>query len=147
MTRNITAKICEAWSEFNIFCTLVTMATAAIFNFFNPPPPKSCHTLRWIFLQSFMKFDERNPKQILIPHFCFHGNCGKVCPTDSDFFGLSRSTRCGCCSYQVSSISVWRVTCYDHFCVFQFFSILAVSMATEAILKKSTLKSTTSHGI
>jgi hypothetical protein len=42
------------------------------------------------------------------------------------FFGLSRSTRCGCCSLQVSSISVWRVTCYDHFCVFQFFSILAV---------------------
>jgi hypothetical protein len=25
-------------------------------------PPKSCHTLRWIFLQCFMKFDERNPK-------------------------------------------------------------------------------------
>jgi hypothetical protein len=24
------------WSEFNIFCTLVTMATAAILNFFNP---------------------------------------------------------------------------------------------------------------
>jgi hypothetical protein len=22
----------------------------------------SCHTLQWIFLQSFMKFDERNPK-------------------------------------------------------------------------------------
>jgi hypothetical protein len=63
------------------------------------------------------------------------------------FFGLSRSTRCGCCSYQVSSISVQRVTCYDHFCVFQFFSILAVSMATAAILKKSTLNSTTSHGI
>jgi hypothetical protein len=37
------------------------------------------------------------------------------------FFGLSRSTRCGCCSYQVSSISVWRVTCYDHFCVFHIF--------------------------
>jgi hypothetical protein len=64
-----------------------------------------------------------------------------------DFFGLSRSTRCECCSYQVSLISVWRVTCYDHFCVFQFFSILAVSMAMAAILKKSTLKSTTSHGI
>jgi hypothetical protein len=44
--------------EFNIFCTLVTMATAAILNLFNPP--KSCHTLRWIFLQRFMKFDERN---------------------------------------------------------------------------------------
>ena len=60
VTRNITAKICEVWSEFNIFCTLVTMATATILNFFQPP--KSCHTLRWIFLQSFMKFDERNPK-------------------------------------------------------------------------------------
>jgi hypothetical protein len=46
----------------------------------------------------------------------------------------------------VSSISVWRVTCYDHFCVFNFFSIFAISMATAAILKKSTLYSTTSHG-
>jgi hypothetical protein len=52
------------------------------------------------------------------------------------FFGLSRSTSCGCCSYQVSSISVQRVNCYDHFCVFQFFSILAVSMTTAAILIK-----------
>jgi hypothetical protein len=41
------------WSEFNICCTLVAMATATILNFFN---------LLWIFLQSFMKFDERNPK-------------------------------------------------------------------------------------
>ena len=31
-----TAKICEVWSEFNIFYTLVTMATAAILNFSNP---------------------------------------------------------------------------------------------------------------
>jgi hypothetical protein len=38
---------------------LVTMATAAILNFFQPL--KSCHTLRWIFLQSFMKVDEWNP--------------------------------------------------------------------------------------
>jgi hypothetical protein len=38
-------------------CTLVTMATAAILNLFNP---KSCHALQWIFLQSFMKFDEKN---------------------------------------------------------------------------------------
>ena len=37
VTGNITAKICEVWSEFNIFCTLVTMATAAILNFFRPP--------------------------------------------------------------------------------------------------------------
>ena len=57
----------------------------------------------------------------------------KFVPPDSEYVGLSRSTRCGCCSYQVSSISVWRVTCYDHFCVFQFLSILAVSMAMAAI--------------
>ena len=30
VTENITAKICEAWSEFNMFCTLVTMATVNI---------------------------------------------------------------------------------------------------------------------
>ena len=42
VTGNITAKICEAWSEFNIFCTLVTMATAAILTFFHPlQPPRS----------------------------------------------------------------------------------------------------------
>ena len=47
------------WSEFNIFCTLVTMAMATILNFFSNPK-KLPHT-RWIFLQSLMKFDERNP--------------------------------------------------------------------------------------
>jgi hypothetical protein len=39
VTGNITAKLCE----FNIFCTLVTMATSAILNF-NPPPQKLPHT-------------------------------------------------------------------------------------------------------
>ena len=53
------------WSEFNIFCTLVIMARATIFEFFQPL--KSCNTLRWIFLQSFMKFDERNPKKKFNP--------------------------------------------------------------------------------
>jgi hypothetical protein len=53
VTGNISAKLCEVWSEFNIFCTLVTMATATIWNVLIPP--KSCHTLPWIFLQSFMK--------------------------------------------------------------------------------------------
>ena len=36
VTGNITAKLYEVWSEFNIFCTLVTMAMAAILNLFNP---------------------------------------------------------------------------------------------------------------
>jgi hypothetical protein len=58
VTGNMTAKLCEVWSEFKFFCTLVTMATAAILNLFNP---KSCHTIWWIFLQCVMKFDEWNP--------------------------------------------------------------------------------------
>ena len=133
------------WSEFNIFCTLVTMVTAAILNFINP---SKATTLLWIFLQSLTKFDEKNKKKILIPPFLFPWQLRQNLSNRFRFFlALSRSTRCGCCFYQVSSISVWRVTCYDHFCAFQFFSIVAVSMATAAILKKSTLTSKTSHGI
>jgi hypothetical protein len=64
VTGNITAKLSEVRSEFNIFCSLVTMVTAAILNFVQPP--KSCHTLRWIFLQSFMKFDERSQSKIIL---------------------------------------------------------------------------------
>jgi hypothetical protein len=56
--RNITAKICEVWSEFNIFCTLVTMATATILNFFNPQ--KLPHTT----VDIPTKFHERNPKML-----------------------------------------------------------------------------------
>jgi hypothetical protein len=113
---------------------------------FSTPPKDATHyggysyKVSWSLMKGIQKYFKS-------PLFCFRGNCGKVCSTYSDFFGLSRSTRCGCCSYQVSSISVRRVTCYDHFCVFQFFNILAVSMATAPILKKSTLNSTTSHGI
>ena len=127
------------------FCTLVTMATDTILKMFNPPKAVTHYGgYSYKALWSSMKGIQKSFKS---PLFCFHGNYGKVCPTNSDCFCLSRSTRCGCCSYQVSSISVWRVTCYDHFCVFHFFSILAVSMATAAILKKSTLSCTISHGI
>ena len=56
---NITAKLCEVWSEFNIFASWLPWQRPP-FWFFSTL--KSCHTLRWIFLQSFMKFDERNPK-------------------------------------------------------------------------------------
>jgi hypothetical protein len=37
VTGNITAKLCEVWSEFNIFCTLITMAMDTIFEFCHPP--------------------------------------------------------------------------------------------------------------
>ena len=36
VTGNITAKLREAWSENNLFGTLVTMATATILNRFSP---------------------------------------------------------------------------------------------------------------
>ena len=68
-----------------------------------------------------MKFDERNPFFFNPPFFVSMATAAKfVQPIP--IFGLSRSIRCGCCSYQVSSISVRRVTCYDHFV---FFNILA----------------------
>jgi len=51
------------------------MATATILIVLNPQ--KLEHTT-WIFLQSFMKFDERNPIVFQIPIFCFHGNCGSL---------------------------------------------------------------------
>jgi hypothetical protein len=65
------------------FAPLLPWQRPPFWIFFNP---KSCHTLRWLFLQSFMKFDKRNPNFFKSPLFCFHGNCSKVCPTDSDFF-------------------------------------------------------------
>ena len=114
------------------------------FEFFSTP--KSCHTLRWIFLQIFMKFDERNKKK-LIPPFLFPWQLRQSLSTRFRFFFfyLSRFIRCGCCSYQVSSISVRRVTCYDHFCAFQFFSILAVFIVPEAILKIPKVVCTSTH--
>jgi hypothetical protein len=50
------------------------------------------------------------------PFFVSMATAAKFVQPIPIFFGLSRSTRCGCCSYQVSSISGRQVTCYDHFC-------------------------------
>ena len=94
---------------------------------------------------SFMKGIQNKFKSAL---FCFHGNCDKICPIDSDCLALSRSTGCGCCSYQASSISVWRIT---FICV--FFICLAfwpLPWQRQPFWKKSTLnclKGTTSHDI
>ena len=84
-----------------------------ILSFLSPKNLPHTNKVSW----SMMKGIKKMSKFSL---FCFHGNCCKVCLTNPNFcFGLSRSTRCGCCSYQVSSIFVQRVTCYDHFCLFQ----------------------------
>ena len=96
------------------------MATAAILIFFNPPKAAThyggySYKVSWSLKKGILNLFKSSL-------FCFHGNCSKVCPTNSNFYDLSRSTRCGCCSYQVSSISVWQVTCYD---LFVFFNLLA----------------------
>jgi hypothetical protein len=62
------------------------MATAAILNFFNPSKAAThyggySYKISWSLMKGINFF--LNP-----PFFCFHGNCGKVCPTDSDFLGL-----------------------------------------------------------
>jgi hypothetical protein len=61
------------------FCTLVTMATAAILNFFNPPKAATHYSgysykVSWSLMKGIEKF-------VKSPLFSFHGNCGKVCPT------------------------------------------------------------------
>ena len=124
-------------------CTLVTMATAAILNFVQPPKAATHYGgYSYRVLWSLMKgIDKKN----WIPLFVSMVTAEKFVQPIPIFFGLSRSTRCGCCSLQVSSISVRRVTCYDHFYVFQFLSILAVSMATAAILKIPKVVWTSTH--
>ena len=125
------------------FCTLVTMAMAVILNLFNSQKlphttvdiPTNFHEVWWKESKYFL-----NP-----PFFVSMATAANFVQPIPIFLGLSRSTRCGCCSYQVSSISVWRVTCYDHFCVFQFFSILAVSTAMAAILKIPKVVCTSTH--
>ena len=130
---------------YEISTVMVTMGMVTILNFFNPPPPKAAtnyggysYKVSWSLMKGVQKLFKSS-------FFCFHGNCGKVCPTNSDLLGLSRSSRCVCCSYPVSSIFVRRVTCYDHFCVFQLFSILVVSIAMVAILKILKVVCTSTH--
>ena len=91
---HVTVKFLEVPNKFNNFCTLVTMTTSAILNFINTPKVSThygefSYDVSW----SLMKEIKKYLKSSL---FYFHGNCSKVCPTDSDSFGLSRSTRCGC---------------------------------------------------
>jgi hypothetical protein len=68
VTGNILAKLCEVGSEFNIFCTLVTMATVTILNLFTPAPQQLPHTAvdipndhsRLLAKQKLMKLDRNN---------------------------------------------------------------------------------------
>jgi hypothetical protein len=71
-------------SAYNIFCTLVTMTTAAILNFFNPPKAAThyggySYKVSWSLMKGIQNFFES-------PLFCLFGNCSKVCPTN--FFWL-----------------------------------------------------------
>ena len=69
VTGNITVQICEVWSEFNIFYTLVTMATAAILNFFQPPLPRAAtHYGGYSYKVSWSSI-KWNPNKIISPFF------------------------------------------------------------------------------
>ena len=122
------------WFELSIFLHLSYHGNGRHFYiFFNPQ--KLPHTTVDIPAKFYEVWWKESQKKFNL-HFLFPWQLRKSLSNwFRFFFGLSRSTRCGCCSLQVLSISVRRVTCYDNFCVFQFFSILAVSMATAAILK------------
>jgi hypothetical protein len=122
---------------------LVTMATAAILNLFNPQ--KLPHTTVDIPTEFYEVWGKESKKKIESPLFVSMATAEKFVQPIPIFFGLSRSTRCGCCSLQVSSISVRRVICYDHFCAFNFFSIFVVSMTTAPILKIPKVVCTSTH--
>jgi hypothetical protein len=85
-----------------------------------------------LFIQGFIKFDqgisekcvgqtfegrkkerkkEEEEEEEAKPPFLFPWQLQQSLSNRFDLLGLSRFTRCGCCSYQVSSISVRRVTC------------------------------------
>jgi hypothetical protein len=82
-----------------------------------------------------MKFDERNPIFFLNPHFFVS------MATAANFVQPIPI----CLAYLVPlDVNVVPI-CYDHLCVFQFFSILAVSMATVAILKIPKVVCTSTH--
>jgi hypothetical protein len=64
---------------------MVTMATAAIFKLFNPPPPRAVTNYGGYSYKVSCTLMKGIQKYLKSPLLCFHGNCGKVCPTDSDF--------------------------------------------------------------
>jgi hypothetical protein len=51
-------------------------------------PPKAATHYGGYSYRVLWSLRKRIEKKNWIPPFCFHGNCGKVCPTDSDFFWL-----------------------------------------------------------
>jgi hypothetical protein len=64
-----------------------------------------------------MKFDQRNKKKNP-PFFVSMATAAKFVQPIPIFFGLSRSTRCGCCSYQDSSISAMIIFVFFIFLAF-----------------------------
>jgi hypothetical protein len=85
------------------------------------PPNAATHYggYSYIFLWSLMKWIQKFFKS---PLFLFLWQLRQSLSNRFPFVGLSRSTRCGCCSYQVSSIFVRRVT-------WVAFNIVAASLA------------------
>ena len=83
--------------EFKKFCTLVTMATVAILNFFQPPQ-KLPHTTVDILTKFHEVWWKESQNIFNPPFFVSMATAAKFVQPIMIFFGLSRSTRCGCCA-------------------------------------------------
>ena len=84
-------------NEFHIFCTLVTMATVTILNFFNPQ--KQPHTTMDIPTKFHEVWWKESKNFSIPPFFVSMATAAKFIQPIPIFFSLSCSTRCGCCSY------------------------------------------------
>ena len=131
---------------FKKFCTLVTMATVTILNFINPSKAISyyggySYKVSWSLRKGIKK-------KFKSPFFVYMATAAKFVKPIPIFWLISFHSMwmlflSRFINFYLASNLLWSFLCFSLF----FFSILAVSMAMAAILKKSTFTSTTSHGI
>jgi hypothetical protein len=88
-----------------------------------------------------MKFDERNPNFFNPPFFVSMATAEKCVQPIPTFLAYLVPLDVDVVPNKFHHF----LFSYDHFCVFQFFSILAVSMATAAILEIPKVVCTSTH--
>ena len=108
------------WSEFNIFCTLVPWQRPPFWIYSTPQKlpltmvdiPTKFHEVWWKESKIFLN----------LPFLVSMATATKFVQPILIFFGLSRSTWCGCCSYQASFINfclasnlLWSFLCFSFF--------------------------------
>jgi hypothetical protein len=94
-----------------------------------------------------MKFDERNPIFCKSPLFVSMATAAKFVQPISILLAFLVPLDADVVPIKFHQFLFGEKPAMIFFLFFIFFCILAVSMATAAILEKSTIKGTTSHGI